>query len=95
LRSTRWTKKRLTEQNAIYEIDKGSNSLCRRHIALHSFIGKLTALSETDGQKLYPFESAPFIGTFNSLQRATEAEQALGPSVVEGDLKTPAPWQDV
>lgn len=61
------------------------------NVALQRFIGKLTVVRKTDGRKLYPFEGAPFIGPFNSIQKAKEAALALGASVVLGDLKTPEP----
>ena len=61
------------------------------NLALDSFIGRLTVVRKTDGRKLYPFQGAPAIGPFNSVQDAKDAALALGATIVEGDLRVREP----
>lgn len=69
-----------------YAIYAATTNLARR-----SFIGRLTVVRKADGRKLYPFEGAPAIGPFNSIEEAKDAALALGARIVEGDLRVPEP----
>jgi hypothetical protein len=84
LRPTSGGENRVTEQNSLYELDKGSSSYCRRlryprcddERGAEKLRG-IPTVRKTDGRELYSFEGAPFIGPFNSLQEEPRKRQRL------------------
>jgi len=53
------------------------------------FFGELLISRMTDGRKLFPFEGAPEIGPFVTVNEARDAAQGYGLQLVAADLANP------
>jgi hypothetical protein len=62
-----------------------------RFAAAGRFFGELALVRRTDGRTLYPFDGAPPIGPFPTIETARAAATAQGTTLIEADLRNPEP----
>jgi hypothetical protein len=60
-----------------------------RFVAADRYFGELSLIRTTDGRKLYPFDGAPSIGPFCSMEAAREAASVQPRELILADLANP------